>query len=194
MSDDREHWIRVAGWWLNNQTGETRSAETFSPSGWFRQGNWWVNYDGSTRPISMGDPRGTNEEVREPEEPVTFTWKGKELILPTSETVKRSEIPYTKLCLWLVERLWELRGKPTAPPCGYSQAAKAAGVGSVMAVFGPLGQVTRFCNRNGWFDLHALIVHGQTGKPGGGYFSGDDCKDEDEWTKYIDAVIMKINE
>jgi len=193
---DYEHWIKVAGWWLNNQTGETRSVDTFSPSGWFRQGKWWVNYDGTTRPISMGDPRGTNDDEPHPEldPPTTFVWKGKDLTIPTMEMVKRSEIPHQDLALWLVERLWALRGNPSASPCGYSEAARAAGVLSVMAVFGPLNQVQRFCNRNNWFDLSALIVNGKTHAPSSGSYGGNDYGNEDEWKQYMGATVNKTHE
>jgi len=119
---------------------------------------------------------------------LTIAWKGGTRRLPLPGDAILQQAPDPKLARWLAQLALDLRGFPRAPKQGYGAAMRAIGASNVMAVFGPLGNVQRFCARRGLWDLSALIVNAKMAVPGSGHY-GDECVDVEKWRDYMQLAL-----
>lgn len=186
--------IRIGDHFVDSDTGQT----------WVRAGTWLVNpQTGKAVPLpadlvadtpteapplapppilTAGASKSTGATASTV--PMEFTWKGSKRRIPCgSSDPMLAGSPCQALTRFLADELVRLCEMPTVPPNGYVEASRAAGV-PTEKVFEPLGQIQRWCQRNGIFDLSAIVVGKSTRTPGSGHYVSD-TRDEQEWRDYV---------
>ncbi|MBF0107187.1 MAG: hypothetical protein HQM16_17895 [Deltaproteobacteria bacterium] len=121
--------------------------------------------------------------------PCRFLWKGELREVLANETDPRiASAPYRTGVQYLVKEF-----KAGKQLLGYTDFQRAIDANTTMATFGPLGAIQKWCRRNGFFDLSAIVVSRTSRVPGSGHYVND-THNEAEWREYIRLAAEAVKQ